>query len=277
MTIVSSAREADRVAGGEAGPGPVRLELVPVTGAWVSATGLAGGISWVQARQRDGALLVSARGRGEPGPGTWGEARAHVFASALRSADGYAFITSFERERARSHLQTYQGLGVLVVHAFHQLSDDGHRPGYFTREFYVPAGPASGPVDDNGGPADAVPARTGTTDPAGLLGSWHCLAPAVTKSIATLTCFLASGQLMVRAAGVGATGPVDWGESAAQPYADAHYLDNPPAFLATFDHGYMRVHLQARVNRGVLVVGEYTEFTDASGRSDYFIRESFRR
>jgi hypothetical protein len=92
-----------------------------------------------------------------------------------------------------------------------------------------------------------------------------------------LECTRADGGLTVRAQGVGADGPVDWGTADAHLYADAHYLDNAPAFLATFDHGYMRVHLQARINRGVLVVGEYTEFTDASGRSNYFIRECYRR
>jgi len=37
------------------------------------------------------------------------------------------------------------------------------------------------------------------------------------------------------------------------------------------------VHLQARINQGILVVCEFTEFTDGSSRSDYFIRECFRR
>jgi hypothetical protein len=265
------AREADRTAGSEISA--AALDLAPVEGDWVSVTDLAGGISRLRARERDGSLIVSARGHGEPRPGEWGETEAVVFANALESTAGYAFTATFDGEQVSSQLQTYQGLGVLVVHAFHRHTDDSGRRDYFTREFYVP--PHGPPADE--GPALRSEPVVGNDDPGDLLGTWQGLAPAATRSIGLLECTRADGRLIVRAQGVGAGGPVDWGTAHAHLYADAHYLDNPPAFLVTFDHGYMRVHLQARINRGVLVVGEYTEFTDASGRSNYFIRECYRR
>jgi len=167
------------------------------------------------------------------------------------------------------------------VHAFHQFTDASGRRDYFTREFYVSSAEQRTDSDPSGSGGDGgdLPAalRAGDNDPSELLGTWNGLASTVTKSISTLECALVDGAFTVRADGVGADGPVDWGASGAFHYADAHYLDNPPAFLATFDHGYMQVHLQARINRGVLVVGEYTQFTDGSGRSDYFIRECYRR
>ncbi|HZB28663.1 MAG TPA: hypothetical protein VE465_00710, partial [Streptosporangiaceae bacterium] len=118
--------------------------------------------------------------------------------------------------------------------------------------------------------------RSGSNDPSGLLGTWTCLAPNATKSITAMECHMVDGEFTVRAYGFGADGPVDWGTTRGGLYADAAAPHDPPAFIATFDHGYMRVHVEARINRGVLVVCEFTKFTDGSGRSDYFIRECYR-
>jgi hypothetical protein len=269
MTIVSHAREADRITENVLARGP--LDLAPVEGDWVSATGLDGGIARLGLHGRDGKLIVSATGRGEPRPGDWGEVTADsVYANKIDSGEGHAFIATFDDGRVRSQLQTYQALSILTMHAFHHFHGEGRRD-YYTREFCVPE--TTPP---------AVPPNAGLppladVGPEPLLGTWHGLASEITKSIGMLELRMEDGGLKVRAEGVGADGPVDWGTAEAQVYADGHYLDNPPAFLATFDHGYMRVHLQGRPNRGVLVVCEYTEFTDGSGRSNYFIRECFRR
>lgn len=250
------------------------LDLVPVAGQWVGVTGLMDGLSWLQAEPRAEGLMVSARGHGEPGPGTWGRVRGRVFANGMHSAQGHALIADFDRGQLQTHIQTYQALGLMVIHAFHRFTDRSQQAGYFTREFFVP---------DDGATAEPCRYEPGTSrgigsdDPAPLIGTWHALAPVGSQRIATLECCLAGGQLRARADGVGANGPADWGEAAAYVYRDAHYADNPPAFLTTFEQDCMRVHVQARVNRGVLVVCEYTEFTDGSGRRDYFIRECYQR
>jgi hypothetical protein len=276
MTIASHAREADRLADDELPSQRLPLDLKLIEGSWISAKALAGGVSRLRARQHDGSLLVEASGHGEPRPGTWGEVTADgVFTNSIRSAAGYAFIATFDSGQMSSQLQAYQALGVLTGHAFHRFTDG--RRDYFTREFYVQdeneTGSAGDPV------ASGFPAvlRTGDNAPGRLLGTWTSLVPAITRSIHTLHCTAVGGGLAVQAYGVVRDGSVDWGTADAQLYADAARPGDPPAFLATFDHGYMRVHLQARINRGILVVCEFTEFTDGSGRSDYFIRECFRR
>jgi hypothetical protein len=281
MTTLSYAREADRPTAEMAADAVRPLDLSGVTGDWISVTGLGGGVAWIRNRAHDGSLVVSATGQGEPRPGEWGEVRADgVFANALDSAACMAFLATFDDGRVSSTLESYQAVGVMTGHTFHRFTDGSGRRDYFTREFYVPAA-GRRPVDSGEFPASL---RSGRNDPSRLLGTWTGLAPAATKSIATLECGMVDGEFAVRADGVGADGPVDWGTTAADLYADAAFVDYPlasleypPAFLATFDHGYMRVHLQARINRGVLVVCEFTQFTDGSGRSDYFIRECFRR
>lgn len=239
-------------------------------GQWVSATGLAGGLGWLRTERSGENLMVSARGHDDAGPGTWGPARAHVFTTAVRSARGNAFIAGFDRGPIETQIQTYPAVGTLVVHGFHRFKDSSRQAGYFTREFFVP--------DDGRGAEPGkpdIPHRTGSHDPGALTGTWRTLAPAASQ-IAMLECSLASGQLRARAYGAGANGPVDWGEATAHAYADAHYPSNPPVFLTTFEHDGMRVHVEARANRGVLILCEYTEFTDGSGRRDYFLRECYQ-
>ncbi len=251
-------------------------DLALAEGEWVSATGLAGGLSWLRAERSGEDLMVSARGHGDAGPGTWGPARAHVFATEVRSAKGNAFIASFDRGHIETQIQAYPGVGALAVHGFHRLKDSSRRADYFTREFFVPD---DGRGAEPGKPG--IPHRAGSRDLASLIGTWRALAPAASQ-IAALECSLASGQLRARAEGAGRAGragairPVDWGEAEAHLYADAHYPGNPPVFLTMFEHDGMRVHVQARANRGVLVVCEYTEFTDGSGRRDYFLRECYQ-
>jgi hypothetical protein len=274
MTTMSYAREADRLTDGEAAGAARPLDLTGVTGDWISVTGLGGGVARIRTRARDdGALAVSARGQGEPRPDEWGEEPADTYTNALQSRTCMAFTATFEGPRISSTVESYQAVGVLTGHTFHRFTDGSGMRDYFTREFYVPA--AGRRPEPSGDFPDAL--RSGSNDPSGLLGTWTCLAPDTTKSIATLECGMVDGEFTVRADGVGADGPVDWGTTRAGLYSDAAFPDNPPAFLATFDHGYMRVHLQARINRGVLVVCEFTKFTDDSGRSDYFIRECYRR
>lgn len=247
--------------------------LALAEGRWVSATRLAGGLKWLRTEQSGEDLMVSAGGPGEAGQVTWGPARAQVFATAVRSAHGNAFIASFDRGPVETRIQTYPNVGVLAVHGFHRFKDSSGRADYFTREFFVPddgRGAESGKPD--------IPHRTRTCDPAALTGTWRALAPAVAQ-ITMLECSLADGELRVRAHGAAraGNGPVYWGEAGTHLYADAHYPAHLPVFLTMFEHDGMRVHVEARANRGVLVVCEYTEFTDGSGRSDYFLRECYQR
>jgi hypothetical protein len=120
----------------------------------------------------------------------------------------------------------------------------------------------------------ATVARVGPADPAELCGSWINVNPAGTGLAEVEFRPLGTG-MVVRATTVGDA--ADWGEAAAHVYADAANLDGPPALLATYDREFLRLHLQARINRGLLVMAEYAEFTDGSGRSDFMMREVFCR
>lgn len=275
MTTVRYARVADLMPDGSQAAAP--LDLSTAVGDLVSATKLPGGITRVSTRQRNGAFLVRATGHKDLRPGDWGERPADgVYANALMSASASAFIATFDGGHVRSRLQAYYALGVVTLHAFHSFAEGSGRRDYFSREFFTSAVDGSA-VTDAGREREFPRALlSGGNDPAGLLGTWECLDPSA-GSIGRLECSLADGELVVRAHAMGANGLADWGIARTELYADGLRPDSPPAFLATYDHGFMRMHLQARINRGILVVIEYAEFTDGSGRSDYFIRECYRR
>jgi hypothetical protein len=148
---------------------------------------------------------------------------------------------------------------------------------------------------------DRLPMLDAPVDPARLLDSWRNTDTG-TGGISDVVLTHRDGQLYIRAVAAGDDGPVDWGEVPARLHADIsvtggaraavppvtgdaptpHHADlsatdGGPAFLASYDHGFMRVHLQGRFNIGILPIVFFTEFRDGSGRSDYVMREVFVR
>lgn len=138
-------------------------------------------------------------------------------------------------------------------------------------------------------------------DPTPLIYRWRNADPA-TRGISAIDCTLHDGQLFIQITGVGPDGPIDWGTVPATLYSDisvtgsarssvppvedgrptTHYADNTlmdvgPAFLAHYDHGFMRVHVQGRIYVAMLVLETYNEFTDDSGRSNNYSRSAFYR
>jgi len=138
-------------------------------------------------------------------------------------------------------------------------------------------------------------------DPTKLVNRWRNT-DAETKGISEVTLTLRDGRLYLHAIAAGADGPVDWGavpvtlhadvsvtggargtvdpttEGRSTPhYADLSATDGGPSFLATYDHGFMRVYLQGRFNIGILPIVFFNEFLDESGRADYVQREVFVR
>jgi len=121
---------------------------------------------------------------------------------------------------------------------------------------------------------EAPPA--GAIDPAPLVGNW-LNTDKESKGIVRIVAAVRDGAFTLRAFGAGSPEPFDWGEVRAGVYADSAGSKAAAAFGAVYDHGFLRVNLQAKVNRGVLVLAVFNQFTDGSGRSGYFNREFFHR
>lgn len=120
---------------------------------------------------------------------------------------------------------------------------------------------------DGPGPIDLEP----------LVGEWSIFADSTT-GIARVVIEEREGAVTARAFGAVDGGEADWGEADVRAFRDDVAGSECWGFLATYDHGYERVQLNAYLNRGLLAVEAATTFTDSSGRAPYFTRTfMFRR
>ncbi len=115
----------------------------------------------------------------------------------------------------------------------------------------------------------------GAIDPAPLLGTWLNTDHDSRGVVRIVLSPREGGGIAVRATGAGSPSPIDWGEVPGGVYAENAGAGRAAAFGALYDFGFLRVHLQGKTNRGVLVLAMFNEFRDGSGRSSYFNREFF--
>jgi len=292
-----------------------QLDPAPVLGTWSNTNHRSWGISRAELVRRDGGLDVHIIGADpQDQPHDWGRAPvSRLFTDGPGASRVCAYTATFDLGHARAEIQANVNHGLTVVAALTSFTDGSGRVSYLTREFLSMGEPPAAlghaqpwPGVTTTRPAatrgeDRLPMLRGSIDPAPLLCRWTNTDQA-SRGIAEIRCAFQDGQLRVRVVAVGPQGPIDWGEVAAtlhtdlsitgggratvdvvtvgRPtpyYADISATDAGPAFWATYDHGFQRVHLQARIYLGVLVVAMFTEFTDDSGRANYFHREFFIR
>lgn len=310
----SYAREMDRAPDDRAVQ-TGQIDPAPVLGQWSNTNHRSWGVSHAELVRRDGGLDVRIIGADpQDQPHDWGRAPvARLFTDGPGSSRVCAYTATFELAHARTEIQANVNHGLTVVTALTSFTDGSGRLSYLTREFLsrreLPASPGRTPLGTGATTAQPAAARgeerlpmlRGNIDPAPLLCRWYNTDQA-SRGIAEIRCELRDGQFLVRVVAVGPQGPIDWDEVAAtlhtdisitgggratveaatdgRPtpnYADISATDAGPAFWATYDHGFQRVHLQARIYLGVLVVAMFTEFTDDSGRANYFHREFYVR
>ncbi len=99
-----------------------------------------------------------------------------------------------------------------------------------------------------------------------------------TQGVAKVVLAAENGRLFAHVFGACDPDPCDWGKTEAEMlYADSITSPYISAFTAFYRFDFADIHLQANWNQGLLVLGSFTTFTDASERSNYFSREFFRR
>jgi len=81
------------------------------------------------------------------------------------------------------------------------------------------------------------------------------------------------GALVVRAFGMAAPAPLDWGEVTGEAFSDGVTLHTAVGFRAAYELGFASVMIASYLNKRLLVVDAYTTFLDSSGRAGYFRRD----
>ncbi len=96
-----------------------------------------------------------------------------------------------------------------------------------------------------------------------------------TRGIARIKVMPRDGGLVIHAFGASQPELFDWGEARAEVFVEAGDPSRIRAFRAVYDFGFLETRLQAKSEKGVLVIASFNRFKDQSGRSNYFSREFF--
>lgn len=127
-------REHDRVDAPNGAP----LDLTPFFGTWIKTNEVPG--QWIEGVEitpdGDDGIRIHIQGADAPSPADWGSVRADIlFANAITSNTGSAFIAHFDFGFMQSELQGNVNLGLLVLAGYHRFRDSRNAD-LFSREFY---------------------------------------------------------------------------------------------------------------------------------------------
>jgi hypothetical protein len=114
-----------------------------------------------------------------------------------------------------------------------------------------------------------------TVDPTPFVGTWVNTNDSARHKIARVVMSIRDGALIVHAYGDCAPDLCDWGEVAADVFAESISSPVAMSFSAVYDFGFMETYLQSNVKHGTLVIASCNKFKDDSGRSNYYTREFF--
>ena len=111
-------------------------------------------------------------------------------------------------------------------------------------------------------------------DVSGLRGVWINSNPD-TNGIARMEFSESNGKLSVRVDAIGPDGLIDWGLAPVKLFAASPKSRATAGFTCAYDFGFAETRLQAMIMKGLIVLAQFHEFKDDSGRMDFFVREYF--
>ena len=130
------------------------------------------------------------------------------------------------------------------------------------------------PADQREEPAAAAaaapaPAAAGVVSLQPLLGTWtNC--DKATRGVVKVILSAQGSTLIVQAFGACTPTPCDWGKVKGLAYAANVSSSVPVAFSAIYKFSFKETILVGVLESGSLIVQTFDNFTDGSGRSDYY-------
>jgi hypothetical protein len=249
------------------------LSVGLLTRTWRHTDPQPGSIGQVSIQGTPEALSIECFGTGATVPLRSPAARASaLFAASAASREAMSFFVELDSGYMSSFFQGNVNLGLLVLAGFHDFKDGSARSNYFSREFFYSVADPETQLPTPDSPTHA--AGSSRLDPSALLGFWRNTNRA-SLGVAAIEITDRDQEVGIRAYGVAESGTLDWGETTGSVYAKDCVSPDAIAFSAASGSTGIRCSLQANVKQGVLVVAYFTEFTDGSGRSNYFSREFY--
>jgi len=115
---------------------------------------------------------------------------------------------------------------------------------------------------------------SGPIDTSAFPGIWINSNPD-TNGIARIVISQTGGSLSLQTYAVGPDRPIDWGTVPVKVFASSPSSHAWAGFTCAYDFGFVETQLQGMIMKGLLVLAQLHRFKDASGRTDYFVREYF--
>ena len=135
------------------------------------------------------------------------------------------------------------------------------------------------PVDLSAPEQPAVPLHpeiTAIVSPGVLIGTWVNVNTA-TPGIVKIVVGWSGGHLTIHTYGACSPTPCDWGSVNGLAYGDTVSSKIANAFSAIYAFAFKDTILTGVLQGILLEVNSFNHFKDGSGRSDYHMREYFRR
>jgi hypothetical protein len=290
MSLLSYSRQEDHIDDSLVQQGSLSLDSL--LGTWVSTTPSGGGIAKFEISIEDGSPVLRIFGVGHKAMIDWGKTSVEtVYTKDANTAEPMAFQAGYDLGFMEVHVQGNFSLGLMVLACLNIFKDDSGRTNYFSREFFYRR---QGRKKDEAPvlllnrkmgildisrleeqPGSEMQGRDDTTI-AQFIGDWTTTNPN-SRGIAKVVITSHEQGLLVHAFGAGRPELHDWGTVQAKVLADSPASSRIRAFHAVYDFGFLESYLQAKTEKGVLVVAAFNRFKDHSGRSSYFSREFFAR
>jgi hypothetical protein len=267
---------------------PIASSVLPGTWANInSATNSVRNIV-IQSNGRGG-IVVDAFGACTPSSCEWGRVPALVYGPNVSAKTGATFqtnqrfLTSDQREWSRTVLlgkvtRLSTGALRLTVREMTVFEDgSGRRNFTLVESFALGEGPKT---TKDGLPVTGYPIGFPPAALAAMAGDWKNTS--ASPAVAELKIAISGGTPTVRAFGACSPSNCDMGEVRGITYGANISSTTGRTVLAPFSFGFKNEQLVITYSRGSdgvehLTVGNYNEFTDGSGRSNYAVSETFIR
>ena len=267
---------------------PVASSALP--GVWANTNAATSSVRNIVIQSDDrGGILVDAFGACSPTSCEWGRVPAIVYGPNVSSKTGASFqtnqrfVTSDQREWSRTVLlgkvsRLSTGALRLTVREMTVFEDGSGRHNYTLVETFQPG---EGPKPSiNGLPAAGYPMGLPPVAQAAMAGAWKNTS--ATPAVDVLKIAISGGSPTVHAFGKCTPTDCDMGEVRGITYGANISSTVGKTILAPYSFGFKNEQLVIVYSRSAdgvehLTVGNYNEFTDGSGRSNYTVQETFVR
>jgi hypothetical protein len=275
--LLTSLLPAQAATAGPGTPVPPSASAV-LAGTWVNANHATNSVVDLVVAISHKGITVDGFGACSPERCEWGRIAGTVFGADVSAKTGTSFAAQWNFAFAHTVLlASYSApkkVPTLTVRELTTFTDDSSRANYTVTETFTKGRAVK--VTKSGTSASDYPVGDPVTAAASLPAVW--INTAATGNLRAVILSRGSGGVLrVHAYGYCSPDPCNWGTVTGITFGSSVNATTGGTFLAPYTFGFANKLLDGTVNAAgtKLTVGVWTEFTDASNRSNYLTTETF--